>query len=72
MRGNLYEMARGLSIIFFFILLMAIMKTMNFQAGAMTGAITMDTQMSLMGLIFVLTLLAGFMAVFFRNKFGFN
>ena len=72
LKGSLYEKARGLSIIFFFIFLMAVMKVMNFQPGSMTGAITYDTQLSIMGLLIVLSIFAGLMAVYFRNRFGFT
>ncbi|GEM_PF-6072201 len=71
MCGELYQKAKGLSIIFFLIFLTAVMKTMNFQSSPVTGAITYDTQLSLMGLLLVLTLLAGMMAAFFRRKLGF-
>lgn len=71
MNDNLYHKARGLSIIFFFIFLMAIVKVANFKTGTVTGAITIDTQFSIMSLLLVLTVFAGLMAVYFRNKFGF-
>jgi hypothetical protein len=71
MNGNLYQKARGLSIIFFFIFLMAVVKVANFKSGTVTGAITIDAQFSIMGLLLVLTVFAGLMAVYFRGRFGF-
>ena len=67
----MYQKAKGLTVILFLIFLMAVLKTANFQAASMTGFITFDMQLNIMGLLLTLTIFAGATALFFRKRFGF-